>query len=78
MMSYWEFRSECLNAVHEVVGRAQHDEIDHARALEIIEQICTEGDVAYEDGERIGDDELRAKLAEDYGEARPLSWEASR
>lgn len=97
-MSFWEFRSETLNCVGEVIGALPNlacltdlAELIHGHddqypagahaALEAvvgavarIDQMVIEGDLAYDDGGRLPDDEVERRLADHYGERRTPTW----
>jgi hypothetical protein len=83
-MSFWEFRSEALGAVHEVVTAALEqyeapmvsgEQDDPVEVFKLIEQICMEGDLAFDgDGGQVEEDELRENLEAHYGEPREISW----
>jgi hypothetical protein len=74
MMSYWEFRSETLDAVAGVASAALSGAKDKDVALREIDQLCAEGELTYEDGERIEDNRLVELVTRHYGEPRKPSW----
>jgi hypothetical protein len=75
-MSYWEFKSEALDAVGRVTDKVRFHGLDPMDAITLIDQIATEPDLVYKDGNRLDDDEARDELAKHYGEPRSFSWEA--
>lgn len=73
-VGFEEFSTYALDAVHTLAGEALAGERDEHEALRLIEQACTEPNLAYEDGGRLEDDEVRANLLAHYGEPREPTW----
>ena len=74
-VGYEEFRSLTVEAIEAVLAKLRARVVSAGQALAEIDQLVQESNLAYDDGDRIGDDELRARLARHYGDQRPLSWE---
>lgn len=83
-VGYEEFRSATVEEIHKAALQALDDagepyatwETLHG-ALERIEQMCTESELAYEDGARLEDDVVRERVCVHYDETRVLTWEGA-